>query len=312
LAARALFSAPPEHWPLWRPHLLAAFADQQLDVALTDDPAGAWTFDYLIYRPGGPVADLAPFTRLKAVLSLWAGVEDVVGAVPSAIPLCRMVDPGLAQGMAEWVAAHVLRYHLGTDAHVLGQDGVWRNGVVPPLAAERCVGLLGLGELGRAVAATLAGLGFDIRGWSRRRRDLPGVATSTGEDGLAEVLSAAEILVTLLPATPGTANLIDARRLALLPEGARLINPGRASLIDEAALLAALDSGRLAHATLDVFREEPLPPDHPFWAHPRVTVTPHVASETRPETAAEMIARNIRRGEDGKPFLHVVDPAAGY
>jgi glyoxylate/hydroxypyruvate reductase len=309
---RVLFSAPEDHWPLWRPHLLAAFAAEGLDVALTDDPAGPWTFDYLIYRPGGPVTDFTPFSRLKAVLSLWAGVEDIAGDPTLGVPLCRMVDAGLARGMAEWVAGHVLRYHLGTDAHVLGQDGVWRNGVVPPLAPERTVGLLGLGELGLAVAATLAGLGFDLRGWSRRPRELVGIATASGPEGLDAVLREAEILVVLLPATPETANILDRRTLALLPEGARIINPGRGALIDDAALLAALDAGRVGHATLDVFREEPLPPDHPFWTHPRVTVTPHVASETRPETASEAIARNIRRGEDGLPFLHVVDRLAGY
>ena len=280
-------------------------------MTLTDDPAGPWTFDYVIYRPGGPVADFTPFTRLKAVLSLWAGVEGIVGDPTLAVPLCRMVDAGLTRGMAEWVAAHVLRYHLGIDAHVLGQDGVWRNGVVPPLAAERTVAVLGLGELGRAVAATLPASGStcaagaagpaSCRGRHLLRRGRP----RRGAAG-------AEILVTLLPATPETASLLDARPLALLPEGARLINPGRGTLIDDAALLAALDRGHVAHATLDVFREEPLPPEHPFWAHPRVTVTPHVASETRPETASEAIARNIRRGEDGLPFLHVVDRAAGY
>ena len=206
----------------------------------------------------------------------------------------------------------MLRYHLGTDAHVLGQDGVWRNGVIPPLAAERTVGILGLGELGLAVAAMLGGLGFDLRGWSRRERTAAGIAAFSGEDGLAKVLQSSEILVTLLPATPATEGLLDARRLAMLPEGARLINPGRGSLIDDDALLAALDAGRLGHATLDVFREEPLPPEHPFWAHPKVTVTPHVASETRPETAAEAIARNVRRGEDGRPLLNVVDRVNGY
>ena len=116
----------------------------------------------------------------------------------------------------------------------------------------------------------------------------------------------------MLPATPDTDGLLDARRLALLPQGARLINPGRGSLVDDAALIEALDRGHLAHATLDVFREEPLPPGHPFWAHPRITVTPHVASATRPENAAEAIARNVRRGEDGRRFLNVVDRAAGY
>ena len=281
-------------------------------MALTDDPAGPWTFDYLIHQPGGPVADFTPFTRLKAVLSLWAGVEGIVGNPTLAVPLCRMVDPGLTRGMVEWVAAHVLRYHLGTDAHVLGQDGVWRHGVVPPLAAERTVAVLGLGELGRAVAVTLHGLGFDVVGWSRRASELAGVRTYAGEDGLAAALAGAEILVTLLPATPDTEGLIDARRLAMLPEGARLINPGRGGLIDDAALLAALDRGHLAHATLDVFREEPLPAPHPFWAHPRITVTPHVAAETRPETAAETVAENVRRGEAGLPFRYVVDRAAGY
>ena len=312
MAPRALFSAPPDHWSLWRPHLLVAFAAEGLDVDLTDDPAGPWTFDYLIWSPGGPVSDFTGFIRLKALLSLWAGVERVVGDATLKAPLCRMVDDGLTRGMVEWVTGHVLRYHLGIDAHLAGQDGVWRHDVVPPLASERTVGVLGLGELGRAVAATLAGLGFDVRGWSRRPRELAGVSTHAGEEGLAAVLHASDILVTILPSTPATDTLLDARRLAWLPEGARLINPGRGSLVDDAALLAALDRGHLAHATLDVFRAEPLPPDHPFWTHPKITVTPHVASETRPETAAEAIACNIRRGEDGAPFLHVVDRAAGY
>lgn len=311
-AVRALFSAPAEHFALWRPHLLAAFAAEDLDVALTDDPAGPWTFDYLIWRPGGPVADFAPFSRLKAVLSLWAGVEGVVGEASLTVPLCRMVDEGLTRGMTEWVVGHVMRYHLGMDVHILGQDGVWRNGVVPPLAPDRTVGILGLGELGRAVALALHGLGFDVRGWSRRGREIPGIACLSGGDGLDALLRVSDILVTLLPATPATANLLDARRLGLLPAGARLINPGRGTLVDDGALLDALDAGRMAHATLDVFREEPLPAGHPFWAHPRVTVTPHIASETRPETASEAIARNIRRGEAGEPLLHVVDRLSGY
>ena len=312
MSPRTLFSAPADHWPLWRPHLLAAFAGAGLDVALTDDPAGAWTFDYVIYAPGGPAIDFAALTRAKAVLSLWAGVERIVGTVPPGLPLCRMVDPGLTRGMVEYVAAHVLRYHLGLDTHLLGQDGVWRFGVVPPLATERSVGVLGLGEIGRAVAASLAALGFDVRGWSRRLREVPGIATYAGDDGLDAVLDTSEILVTLLPATPGTANLLDAGRLARLPAGARLINPGRGTLVDDTALLDALDAGHIAHATLDVFRHEPLPPEHPYWSHPRVTVTPHIAAATRPETASLAVAENIRRGEAGEPFLHLVDRAAGY
>lgn len=312
MGPRILFSAPADHWPLWRPHLLAAFAAEGIDATLTDDPSGPWTFDYVVYRPGGPVDDFAPFERIKAVLSLWAGVESIVGDSTIVVPLCRMVDDGLTRGMAEWVTGHVLRYHLGTDAHVLGQDGVWRNGIVPPLATERTVGVLGLGELGRATAAMLAGIGFRVLGWSRGPKELAGIDTFTGDAGLDEVLAAAEILVVLLPSTPATEGLLDARALALLPRGARLINPGRGTLLDDAALLKALDNGHLGHATLDVFREEPLPPGHPFWAHPKVTVTPHIASETRPETASAAIAENVRRGEEGLEFLHVVNRVEGY
>jgi glyoxylate/hydroxypyruvate reductase A len=223
-----------------------------------------------------------------------------------------MIDESLTAGMAEWVAGHVLRHHLGMDAHVLGQDGVWRNGIIPPLARERSVGVLGMGALGTASARMLAGIGFRVNGWSRRLREVDGIVTRSGPEGFREVLAASEILVLLLPSTPETASVMDAAAFASLPLGAVVINPGRGALIDDAALLAALESGHLAHATLDVFREEPLPPEHPFWAHPRVTVTPHIASETRPETASEAIARNIRRGEDGEAFVGLVDQAEGY
>jgi glyoxylate/hydroxypyruvate reductase A len=307
---RLLFSAPPADWPVWRPHLARACAERGLSVEIVDaaDPAGV---DYVAYSPQGGLADFTPFTRLKAVLSLWAGVETIVGNPTIMVPLCRMVDPGLREGMVEWVTAHVLRHHLGTDAHVLGQDGVWRNDVVAPLARERRVGVLGLGELGLACALALKSLGFDVAGWSRRPREAP-FPVFSGEARLADLLARSEILVLLLPATPATDSLIDASRLAQLPPGAVLVNPGRGALIDDEALLAALDAGRLAHATLDAFRQEPLPPSHPFWAHPRVTVTPHVASATRPETAAGVVAENIRRGEAGLPFLHEVDRVQGY
>ena len=307
-----LFSAPPEHWPIWRPHLVTAFAEAGLDPTLTDDPADPTRFDYIVYRPGGPVTDFTPFTRLRAVLSLWAGVEGIVGDATLRVPLCRMVDEGLTLGMVDWVTGHVLRHHLGMDAHIAGQDGIWRNGIVPPLARDRRVGVLGLGAIGGAVAAAIARAGFETHGWSRRHKDIAGIATHSGEAGLDTILAVSEILVTLLPATPDTETLLDAVRFARMPQGAVLINPGRGSLIDDDGLLAALDRGHLAHATLDVFRTEPLPPDHPFWAHPRVTVTPHIASETRPATAARCIAQNVRRGEQGLPFLHVVDRKRGY
>jgi glyoxylate/hydroxypyruvate reductase len=219
--------------------------------------------------------------------------------------------PGDDRKHGEYVTGHVLRYHLDLDAVLAAQSGDWAP-VCPPLARERTVAVLGLGELGRACAQALAGLNFPVLGWSRSPRSVPGIECHAGEDGLEAVLARAEIVVTLLPHTPATESLMDARRLALLPRGARLINPGRGALIDDAALLAALESGQVGHATLDVFRTEPLPPDHPFWAHPRVTVTPHVAAETRPDTASRVIAENIRRCEAGEPLLHLVEPDRGY
>jgi glyoxylate/hydroxypyruvate reductase A len=222
-----------------------------------------------------------------------------------------MVDDGLTEGMVEWVVGHVLRHHLGMDQDILRRDAKWEPHI-PPLARDRKVGVLGLGALGGACAQALAGLNFDVAGWSRRPKEIAGVASYNGDEGLATVLARSEILVLLLPRTPQTENLLNAGTLALLPKGAVVINPGRGPLIDDDALLAALDAEQIGHATLDVFRTEPLPAGHPFWAHPGVTVTPHIASETRPDSASRVIAENIRRGEAGEPFLHLVDRDAGY
>ena len=307
-----LFAAPARLWPKYQAALAAAFAGAGLAVEMANADTPPEAVDYIIFAPGGPLTDFAPYTRARAVLSLWAGVERIVGNPTLMQPLCRMVDPALTEGMVEWVTGHVLRYHLGMDAHILGQDGIWRGHVTPPLARERSVAILGLGELGSACAAALAALHFRVTGWSRSPKSLPTVTCLHGAGGLREALARAEIVVTLLPNTPDTENLLNTETLALLPRGARLINPGRGSLIDDAALIAALDAGQLGHATLDVFRTEPLPPEHPFWAHPRVTVTPHIAAETRPASAAQVIAENIARDLSGLPLNHLVDRARGY
>jgi glyoxylate/hydroxypyruvate reductase A len=312
MTLKVLFAAAADRWPHYRAPLAEAAAEAGLDIAVSDRSDDAAAVDYIVTSPGGTVEDFTPFTRCKAVLNLFAGVETLVGNPTLTQPLCRMVDPAMTQSMAEWVTGHVLRHHLGTDAHVLGQDGVWRNHLIPPLAPERPVGILGMGELGTAAARMLKGIGFDVQGWARTPREVPGIPCHAGEAGLAALLTRSQIVVLLLPLTAGTAHLIDARRLALLPRGAVLVNAARGALIDDAALLAALDEGRLAHATLDVFRVEPLPPEHPFWRHPRITVTPHIAAETRPSTAARVIAENIRRCEAGEPLLHLVDRAQGY
>ncbi|MEO1537311.1 MAG: glyoxylate/hydroxypyruvate reductase A [Pseudomonadota bacterium] len=310
---RVLFSAPRKDWDEYEPHLAAAFREAGLGATLEHAlaPDAPETVDYIIYAPSSKLQDFTPFTGAKLVQNLWAGVEEVVGNPTLTQPLARMVDDGLTAGMVEWCTGHVMRHHLGIDAQIHGQNGVW-DPVVPPLARERRVTVLGLGALGQAVCAALAQLGFNLRGWSRSMRDVPGVATFAGHEGLVDALSGAEIVVLLLPQTSATENVMNAERLALLATGAVLINPGRGPLVDDDALVAALASGHLVHATLDVFREEPLPPEHPFWAHEKVTVTPHIASVTRASSAARVIAENVRRGEAGEPFLHLVDRARGY
>ena len=305
-----LFSADAENWENYAPHLRRAFERAGLKCHLATE-LDSGEVDYVIYAPKGPDLDFGAFTRAKAVLGLWAGVERIVENTTLTQPLCRMVDAGLTDGMVEWVTGHVLRHHLGLDAHILGQDGVWRAGA-PPLARDRKVCILGLGALGAASAAQLSALNFEVHGWARAAKEITGVTCHSGGDGLSAAVEGADFLVLLLPETPATRNIVNAGLLSALAKGACVINPGRGPLIDDDALLAALDSGALGHATLDVFRVEPLPAAHPFWAHPKVTVTPHIASETRASSASEVIAENIRRGEAGLPFLHLVDRGAGY
>lgn len=310
MTANILFAGRADGWPAYEPLLKAELARRGVEAELSTGFAPG-EVDYIVYAPSGPVSDFAPFTRLKAVLSMWAGVEKIVPVVPASVPLTRMVDSGLEQGMTEWVAGHTLRYHLGLDLHIRGLNGRWHRHV-PPLAKDRHVTVLGLGALGTAAAKALAALGFQVSGWSRTQKEIEGITCHAGPEGLKAALRQAEIVILLLPDTPATENTLNAETLALLPKGAKIINPGRGPLIDDAALLAALDSGQVGHATLDVFRVEPLPPDHPYWAHPNVTVTPHIASETRESTAAEVIAENIRRAEAGEPLLHLVDRSLGY
>lgn len=308
------FAAPPRLWPAYGEPLRAALDAAGVDAHLTAEAPDPATVDYIVFAPGGVITDFTPYTHAKAVLNLWAGVERLVTNPTLTQPLCRMVDPAMTASMTEWVVGHAMRHHLGMDVHILGQDGVWRHDdtATPPLAPERAVTILGFGELGQAAGRALAALGFPVTGWSRSPRSVEGMRCLSGDAGLDAALTGAEIVVTLLPRTPDTENILNARTLALPARGAAIINPGRGHLIDDAALLAALDAGQIGHATLDVFRDEPLPPAHPFWAHPRVTVTPHIAATTRPATAAAVVAENIRRGEAGEPFLHRVDRSRGY
>lgn len=302
-----LFAALPNRWVEYEIPLRRAFAAQDLDVnlVLEADPADV---DYIIYAPNSDVQDFRPYTRCKAVLSLWAGVETIVGNKTLTQPLCRMVDPSLTQGMVEWVTGHVLRHHLGMDAHITARPGDWMPSA-PPVAWDRKITILGLGELGGACATALAGIGFDVHGFATGLKTLSNITCHTD---LTVALKDAHGVVLLLPDTPATENILNADALSMLAPGAFVLNPGRGPLIDDAALIDALKTGHIGHATLDVFRSEPLPETDPYWHLPNVTVTPHIASETRPKWASGSIATNIRGFEDGKPLMHLVDRARGY
>ena len=302
-----LFAAQDNRWVEYEPELKNAFTDTGLSVHLSREISPE-DVDYIVYAPNSWLKDFTPYVRCKAVLNLWAGVESAVGNETLTQPFCRMVDPALTQGMVDWVTGHVLRHHLGMDAHIHAQPGEWTP-VAPPVSWDRKITILGLGELGAACASALSRLGFQTHGWARSEKSIDGVTCHTD---LNAALKDADGVVLLLPKTKETENILNAATLRLLKRGAFVLNPGRGPLIDDKALLSALDSGQVGHATLDTFRQEPLPKDDPYWHHPRVTVTPHIASETRAKWSSLTIAENIRRGQAEEPFLHLVDRTLGY
>ena len=310
MTIKILFSANEENWRRYKATLQDALDDKSLDyeLGITITPSEV---DYIIYAPSSPLQDFSPYTKLKAVLNLWAGVEGVTNNKTLKVPLARMVDSGLTDGMVEWVTGHTLRHHLGIDKHIHGQDGIWRS-YVPPLAKDRIITILGLGTLGTACGIALERLGFNVRGWSRREKRVDDILCFYGDDQIDSSLMDADIVVLLLPDTPLTQNILNQHTLNLLKRGAFVLNPGRGPLIDDDALLAALETGQIEHATLDVFRIEPLPQNHQYWSNNKVTVIPHKASETRPKTASQVIAMNIERAENGQELLYLVDRENGY
>ena len=303
------------HLARTRPGVRVRRADEVLAAPAGVELALVWT---------APPPLLAALPDLRCVMALGAGIDGLLPLVPEGVTLTRLVDASLAASMREYVLFHVLRYHRAMDAYEAdGARQHWQPRPYPP-ASARTVGVLGLGELGRSVASALAGLGFRVLGLRRgaaEGRDgdagaeggaLAGVRCLNGEAGEAEILAESEILVCLLPLTDETRDYFDAQRVARMRPGAQLINVARGAHVVDEVLLAALDAGHLSAATLDVFRQEPLPPEHPFWRHPKVTVTPHVASLTNLDAVAAQLADNVCRYAEGRPLLHVVDRARGY
>jgi glyoxylate/hydroxypyruvate reductase A len=300
-----------DEWATWWPLLQAALPGEQLvrdrqEVALADIDVA------IVANP--PPASLRDLPRLRLIQSLWAGVDRLLAdaTVPPQVPLARMVDPAMNDTMAQTALWAVLSLHRDFFDYA-GQQraSVWRQRALRR-ADEITVGVLGLGEMGRHAAALLSRHGYRVLGWSRSACAIEGVETFAGDIALPQVLSQSQVVINLLPLTPGLRGLFNAERLAQMPRGASLVNLARGAHVVEADLLAALDVGHLHRAVLDVFAVEPLPADHAFWAHPAITVLPHVAAQTDARSAAAIAARNIQALRRGEPLANLVDRTLGY
>ena len=298
-------------------------------LASTSEPAGRWIpaleaalpEDRFVLEPA-PDVDVAlvaqppprTFERLpnlKLIQSLWMGVEQLLAnpALPRRVPLARLLDPGMIAAMNETVLAHVLDWHrLHFRYREQQAQRLWHP-LPQVLAGERSIGLLGVGELGSVVGQTLYVRGFRVLGWSRRAKQVTGIECATD---LEDILSRSDLVVCMLPLTRQTRQILNAKTFSQMPEGACLINVARGAHVVEKDLVAALDSGWLTHAYLDVFQAEPLDPASPLWTHPHVTITPHVAALTDPRTALPKIVQNIERIRRGEPPEGLVDRVAGY
>lgn len=297
---------------LWLEVLNAALRSEPVVSFRQLDPSEYAGIDIAIVA-GPNVDNLARLPNLKWVHSLWAGVERLVAEYGAAgIPIVRLVDPRMSRTMAESTLAwtYYLFRKMPTYA-AFQRERRWEQLPYRP-AEDVAVGVLGLGELGLAAAKLLRSAGFRVKGWSRTPKALHDIETHSGEDGLEAVLRGSEILVCLLPLTPGTRGLITAERLALMPPDAGLINFARGPLVVADDLLAALDAGRLYHAVLDVFDVEPLPRESRFWEHPRVSVLPHISAPTPRDSAAATVAANIRRYRRQGTLPATVDIGRGY
>ena len=288
-------------------YLLPAFRERFPDAALHRIDTEVRELDALgsidaVVCWSPPPGLLARMPRLRLIQSVGAGTDHITRdpALPPGVPVHRIVDPDMAAGMNAYVAWAVVHGQRHMAGYLASQRrAAWEESPIVPPRMHR-VGIAGLGVLGTSVARALAGIGYAVRGWSRHPKDdLPeGVEGFHGDAARADFLAGCDTLVCLLPLTDATRGVLDAELFAQLPRGARLVNVGRGAHLVEADLLAALDRGQVASAVLDAFVQEPLPPDHPFWRHPRITVTPHVASRTRPEAIARQTHTHLARAHD--------------
>ncbi|MGE0151153.1 MAG: 2-hydroxyacid dehydrogenase [Reyranellaceae bacterium] len=282
----------------WR-RLDALGRREEIEVALAWDP---------------PPGVLAALPGLKLIVSLGMGVDHLLKHkdLPRGVPITRIHDASLIDQMAEYALLASLRIlRLADDYDALQRQTQWKRLELRE-AFELRIGVMGLGAIGARVAADHARFGFPVRGWARRAKKIDHVECFAGADGLEPFLAGTDVLICLLPLTQETRGILDARTLAQLPKGAHVVNIARGGHVVDADLLAALDSGHIASATLDVFNQEPLPADHPYWRHAKVRVTPHIAGQSNPRTAARGVAENVRRLRAGQELRDLIDPAAGY
>ena len=306
-----LFLAPKLKGDSWLKHIRNQDAGIELrvwpEVGRAEDVIFAMCWQH-------PFGELKKYPSLKCIASLGFGVDHVLRDpdLPAGVPVTRIVDQGMIDAMSAYVLTAVLSYT--GQFHLYRQDQAQKQWKArrPKHPREVRVGIMGLGNLGADAARKLRSLGFPVSGWSRTAKALEGISCFTGNEGLEGFLSRTDILICLLPLTPATAGILNRQTLSQLPAGAYVINAARGEHLVEEDLLAALERGQISGACLDVFRKEPLPESHPFWSHPRVTVTPHVASLTYPKAVVPQIIDNYHRVRAGQSPLHVVDVQRGY
>jgi glyoxylate/hydroxypyruvate reductase len=292
-----------------------ALREAMPEVELRTDPEEGPLDDIDVALCARPRPGLFPrLANLKLIIGLQAGVDSLLNdpELPSDIPFVRACQPGGDQLIAEYVLMQVLMHHRNIGTYINDQrDRVWNKQPVL-LASEGRIGFMGIGMIGRICAETVRDMGFQVAAWTRTPKELSGIESFHGAAGRGPFLARSDILVNILPLTVDTENILNTDLFAGLPKGARVINIGRGQHVADDDLMAALDSGHLAGATLDVFRKEPLPPDHPFWAHPKIVITPHTARKSRPENVAPQVAEAVRRLQAGEPPTQIVDREAGY
>ena len=298
---------PMTYWQEWLDKL-----SSRIKLVTLDAPEASMAEVMVTWNP--PKGAIARLSNLKGVISLAQGVDHLLSdpTLPQNLMIGRLIDPFMSQSMAEWVLLAMLKEHRDDALYQAAAERKEWIKIIPKIPEDFTVSVMGIGAIGGHVAEKVAGFGFSVLGWSRNEKSISGVTSLTGKDGFTRCLAEADYVVSVLPLTEDTQNIYNADSFAKMKPGAFFINCGRGMQVDEDALIAALDSGHLSGACLDVFRVEPLPQDHALWDHPKVTIWPHVSAQTNPITAATQVFDSIMAIREGKPPVNPVNISRGY